>query len=153
MCPKQTNNSHKPHTPHKPTVLLRPHRVTPRKAVTWTWVETPHIPRGAIHRGAEAWTTSRDQRAPMQSTQLSASDSPEFLILLARGASDSHGTVHATVHATVRKPSGKGRQRHILDLELTLDSYSGAPRGSRASPERLLSPQRNVTNVLEHGSR
>ena len=35
---------------------------------------------------------------------------------------------------------------------MTLYSYSGAPRGSRASPERLLSPQRNVTNVLEQGS-
>ena len=38
--------------------------------------------------------TSRDQRAPMQSTQLSASD--------------SHGTVHATVHVTPTKGMGQG---------------------------------------------
>ena len=40
------------------------------------------------------WTTSRDQRAPMQSTQLSASD--------------SHGTAHATVHVTPTKGMGQG---------------------------------------------
>ena len=37
--------------------------------------------------------------------------------------------------------------RCTLDLKLSLDSYSGARRGPRASPERLLSLQRNVTNV------
>ena len=50
---------------------------------------------------------------------------------------------------TLQKKIGRG----TLDLELTLDSYSGAPRGPRASPERLLSLQRNVTNVLAQGSR
>ena len=39
--------------------------------------------------------------------------------------------------------------RCILHLKLTLDSYSGAPRGPRASPGRLLS---SVTNVLDQGS-
>ena len=47
-----------------------------------------------------------------------------------------------------RKKIGRG----TLDLELTLNSYSGAPKGPRASPERLLSLQRNVTNVLAQGA-
>ena len=50
------------------------------------------------------------------------------------------------------KPAGKGRQRHPLDLELSLDSYSGAPRGPRASSRPLLGLQSNVTNVLHQGS-
>ena len=41
--------------------------------------------------------------------------------------------------------------RCTLDLKLSLDSYSGARRGPRASPERLLSLQRNVTNVIDAG--
>ena len=40
-----------------------------------------------------------------------------------------------------------------LDLELIRNSYYGAPRGPRASPGRLLSLQRNVTNVMEQGSK
>ena len=39
--------------------------------------------------------------------------------------------------------------RGTLDLELSLDSYSGAPRGSRASPGPQLGLQRNVTNLLK----
>ena len=42
--------------------------------------------------------------------------------------------------------------RCTLDLQLSLDSDSGALRGPRASPERLLSLQRNMTNVLARGS-
>ena len=42
--------------------------------------------------------------------------------------------------------------RCTLDLQLGLDSYSGALGGPRASPERLLSLQRNVTNVMARGS-
>ena len=38
--------------------------------------------------------------------------------------------------------------RGTLDLELSLDSYSGAPRGPRASPGPHLGLQRNVTNLL-----
>ena len=43
--------------------------------------------------------------------------------------------------------------RGTLDLELSLDSYSGAPRGHRASPGPQLGLQRNVTNHLVQGSR
>ena len=43
--------------------------------------------------------------------------------------------------------------RGTLDLELSLDSYSGAPRGPRASPGPHLGLQRNVTNLLAQGSR
>ena len=42
--------------------------------------------------------------------------------------------------------------RGTLDLELSLDSYSGAPRGPRASPGPHLGLQRNVTNLLAQGS-
>ena len=42
--------------------------------------------------------------------------------------------------------------RCTLDLELSLDSYSGAPRGPRASPEPHLGLQLNVTNLLKQGS-
>jgi hypothetical protein len=42
--------------------------------------------------------------------------------------------------------------RCTLDPQLSLDSYSVAPRGPRASPERLLSLQRNSTNVMTRGS-
>ena len=42
--------------------------------------------------------------------------------------------------------------RGTLDLELSLDSYSGAPRGPRASPGPQLGLQRNVTNLLKQGS-
>ena len=42
--------------------------------------------------------------------------------------------------------------RGTLDLELSLDSYSGAPRGPRASPGPHLGLQRNVTNLLVQGS-
>ena len=38
--------------------------------------------------------------------------------------------------------------RGTLDLELSLDSYSGAPRGPRASSGPLLGLQSNVTNVM-----
>ena len=48
---------------------------------------------------------------------------------------------------TCRKKVGGG----TLHLELTLDSDSGAPSGPRASPERLLSLPRNVTNLLHQG--
>jgi hypothetical protein len=40
--------------------------------------------------------------------------------------------------------------RGTLDLELSLDSYSGAPRGPRASSGPLLGLQSNVTNVMHH---
>ena len=43
--------------------------------------------------------------------------------------------------------------RGTLDLELSLDSYSGAPRGSRASPGPQLGLQRNVTNLMKRGSK
>ena len=39
-----------------------------------------------------------------------------------------------------------------LDLELSLDSYSGAPRGPRASPGPLLGLQSKVTNFMKQGS-
>ena len=43
--------------------------------------------------------------------------------------------------------------RGTLDLELSLDSYSGAPRGPRASPGPLLGLQSKVTNFMKQGSR
>ena len=55
---------------------------------------------------------------------------------------------HHSGWSDLQKKIGRG----TLDLELTLDSYSGAPRGPRASTERLLSLRRNVTNVLAQGS-
>ena len=42
--------------------------------------------------------------------------------------------------------------RCILDLELNVDSDYGAPRGPRASPGRVLSSQRKVTNFMRQGS-
>ena len=42
--------------------------------------------------------------------------------------------------------------RGTLDLELSLDSYSGAPRGPRASPGPLLGLQSKVTNFMIQGS-
>ena len=48
----------------------------------------------------------------------------------------------------LQKKVGRG----TLDLELSLDSYSGAPRGPRASPGPQLGLQRNVTNLLKQGS-
>ena len=43
--------------------------------------------------------------------------------------------------------------RGTLDLELSLDSYSGAPMGPRASPGPLLGLQSKVTNFMIQGSR
>ena len=51
---------------------------------------------------------------------------------------------HHSGWSNLQKKVGRG----TLDLELTLDSYSGAPRGPRANRERLLSLQSNVTNLL-----
>ena len=51
------------------------------------------------------------------------------------------------------KPAGKGWQtlpRPIIDPRFI---YYGAPRGHRASLGRLMSSQRNVTNVMAQGSR
>ena len=48
----------------------------------------------------------------------------------------------------LQKKVGRG----TLDLELSLDSYSGAPRGPRASPGPQLGLQRNVTNLMTRGS-
>ena len=53
---------------------------------------------------------------------------------------------------TMVKPAGKGRCRGTLDLELSLDSYSGAPRGPRASHGPLLGLQSKVTNFMSQGS-
>jgi hypothetical protein len=43
--------------------------------------------------------------------------------------------------------------RGTLDLELSLDSYSGAPMGPRASPGPLLGLQSKVTNFMIQGSK